>query len=127
MECRQWRENIAVEARYHSTVAAKQIEADKLEEQAEDGYVPTPLELIKTTTRYQQDFEELGKLGQGGFGSVYKARQRVDGKIYAIKKIKLRKKGNNQKIQREITCLADLNNPHIVRYYQTWVETESDK
>jgi serine/threonine protein kinase len=50
----------------------------------------TPLEKMgEATSRYANDFEELDKIGEGGFGEVYKARHRIDGNIYAIKKIKL--------------------------------------
>jgi eukaryotic translation initiation factor 2-alpha kinase 4 len=77
--------------------------------------------------RYENDFEEIEKIGQGGFGSVFKARHRIDHNIYAIKKVKLKKdKRENERIRREITYLANLNNVHIVRYFQTWVETETD-
>ena len=30
-------------------------------------------------SRYQLDFEEIGLIGRGGFGSVVKAKHRVDG------------------------------------------------
>ena len=50
----------------------------------------TPLEKMgEATSRYENDFEELDKIGEGGFGEVFKARHRIDGNIYAIKKIKL--------------------------------------
>ena len=60
---------------------------------------------------------------------MYKARHRLDGNIYAIKKIKLKKDMNseeNKKIRREITYFSGLNNRYIVRYFQTWVERETD-
>lgn len=41
-------------------------------------------------SRYKKEFEELEFLGKGGFGAVYRARNRLDGQEYAIKKIKLR-------------------------------------
>ncbi|ORX50732.1 kinase-like protein [Piromyces finnis] len=44
----------------------------------------------KTTySRYQNEFEEITKLGKGGFGSVFQVRNKLDGQFYAIKKIKL--------------------------------------
>ena len=46
-------------------------------------------EMVPQTSRYAADFEELGQIGEGGFGKVYKARHKLDGNIYAIKKIKL--------------------------------------
>lgn len=60
---------------------------------------------------------------------MYKARHKLDGNLYAIKKIKLQKDINseeNKRIRREITYLSGLNNRYIVRYFQTWVERETD-
>jgi hypothetical protein len=42
-------------------------------------------------SRFQTDFEVLGKLGKGGFGEVVKARNKLDGVVYAIKIIKVRR------------------------------------
>jgi len=42
-----------------------------------------------TYSRYQNEFEEISQLGKGGFGSVYQVRNKLDGQLYAIKKIKL--------------------------------------
>eukprot|EP00013_Stygamoeba_regulata_P006607 CAMPEP_0177641380 /NCGR_PEP_ID=MMETSP0447-20121125/7034_1 /TAXON_ID=0 /ORGANISM="Stygamoeba regulata, Strain BSH-02190019" /LENGTH=354 /DNA_ID=CAMNT_0019143491 /DNA_START=50 /DNA_END=1110 /DNA_ORIENTATION=- len=39
--------------------------------------------------RYEQDFEELALIGSGGFASVFRVRNRVDGREYAVKKVLL--------------------------------------
>nr|XP_021527334.1 eukaryotic translation initiation factor 2-alpha kinase 1 [Aotus nancymaae] len=39
------------------------------------------------TSRYLNEFEELAILGKGGYGRVYKVRNKLDGQYYAIKKI----------------------------------------
>ncbi|KAI8318619.1 kinase-like protein [Martensiomyces pterosporus] len=77
-----------------------------------------------SASRYRTDFEEIEFLGKGGFGSVVKARNRIDGRYYAIKKIKLdaRDTEGNKKIFREITTLSRLHHQNVVRYYTTWVE-----
>ena len=41
-------------------------------------------------SRYAKEFEEMDFLGKGGFGAVYRARNRLDQQEYAIKKIHLR-------------------------------------
>lgn len=53
----------------------------------------------------------------------------MDGNIYAIKKIKLEQKANseeNRRIRREVNFFGTLTNQYIVRYFQTWVEIETD-
>ncbi|KAK6201600.1 eIF2-alpha Serine/threonine-protein kinase [Scheffersomyces amazonensis] len=71
--------------------------------------------------RYERDFEEIGRLGKGGFGEVVKARNRMEGKFYAIKKIKHRSDKLDSLLS-EVLSLARLNHQYIVRYYGTWVE-----
>ena len=72
----------------------------------------TVLDHVNLNSRYANDFEELEEIGRGGFGIVYKARHRLDGNIYAVKKIKLSDKNSaeNKRIRREITYLSSLNN-----------------
>ena len=87
------------------------------------------LDHVNKTSRYKTDFEQIKEIGRGGFGIVCKARHKLDGNIYAIKKIVLsdkRKSEENTRIRREITYLSSLNNQYIVRYFQTWVEQETD-
>lgn len=80
---------------------------------------------IPTTTRnmgrYERDFEEVGRLGKGGFGEVVKARNRMEGTYYAVKKIK-HKADKLDSLLSEVLSLARLNHQYIVRYYGTWVE-----
>jgi serine/threonine protein kinase len=66
-------------------------------------------------SRYQADFEEVEFLGEGGFGKVVKAKNKLDGRFYAIKKIKLRPEDNEQKVFREVNALSRLNHQFIVR------------
>ncbi|EKM52933.1 uncharacterized protein PHACADRAFT_259100 [Phanerochaete carnosa HHB-10118-sp] len=77
-------------------------------------------------SRWKEDWEELELLGRGAFGSVVKARNKMDSRIYAVKKIRLRTNQNDQKIFREVDTLSRLNHRYIVRYYTTWIETSDD-
>lgn len=77
-------------------------------------------------TRWKQDWEELELLGKGAFGSVVKARNKIDDRIYAVKKIRLRTVGTRPKIFREVTALSRLSHRYIVRYFTTWVETSDE-
>lgn len=50
---------------------------------------PVQPQLSNSFSRFQSDFEVLGKLGKGGFGEVVKARNKLDGVVYAVKIIKV--------------------------------------
>ncbi|CAN3373261.1 hypothetical protein DIURU_003297 [Diutina rugosa] len=71
--------------------------------------------------RYRREFEEVGRLGKGGFGEVVKARSRIEGSFYAVKKIRY-KSHKLESLLSEVLSLARLNHPHIVRYYGAWFE-----
>lgn len=77
-------------------------------------------------SRYTEDFVEEGRLGKGGFGEVVKARKKLDGQIYAIKKITQRSQASLTEILKEVRLLSQLSHPAVVRYYNTWVEEVPD-
>ncbi|KAJ2366727.1 hypothetical protein H4S01_002547, partial [Coemansia sp. RSA 2610] len=73
-------------------------------------------------SRYHDDFVQLRCLGKGGFGKVYEVRNKLDGRPYAVKHIKIRGEITAEKTLREIKTLANLDHPNIVRYYSSWIE-----
>ncbi|XP_041892771.1 eukaryotic translation initiation factor 2-alpha kinase 1 isoform X1 [Corvus kubaryi] len=76
------------------------------------------------TSRYLIEFEEVARLGKGGYGKVYKVRNKLDGQFYAIKKIKIKKatRRDCMKVLREVKVLAGLQHPNIVGYHTAWME-----
>ncbi|KAI8957150.1 serine/threonine-protein kinase gcn2 [Daldinia sp. FL1419] len=79
-----------------------------------------------TFSRYREDFVEEARLGKGGFGEVVKARKKLDGQIYAIKKITQRSQSSLTEILKEVRLLSQLSHPAVVRYYNTWLEEIPD-
>lgn len=76
------------------------------------------------TSRFTNDFETVSCLGKGGFGVVFKVRQKIDECNYAIKRITLpQKQKSRDRVMREVKALAKLDHQNIVRYYNSWVET----
>lgn len=80
-------------------------------------------------SRYEIDFEHLGILGSGGFAVVFEARNRVDDKIYAIKRqpyeYTFKHSGDGpDEIRKlmEAKYMAKLDHPHVIRYHYAWVE-----
>ncbi|NXS09388.1 E2AK1 kinase, partial [Neodrepanis coruscans] len=76
------------------------------------------------TSRYLNEFDEVERLGKGGYGKVYKVRNKLDGQFYAIKKIKIKKatRRDCMKVLREVKVLAGLQHPNIVGYHTAWME-----
>ena len=74
------------------------------------------------SSRYNKDFVEEGRLGRGGFAEVFRARNKVDGQLYAIKKIKASSKSALDPVLSEATVLSRLNHPNVVRYFASWIE-----
>lgn len=76
-------------------------------------------------SRYATDFEEIAVLGEGAFGQVVKARNTLDSRYYAIKKIKHTEEKLST-ILSEVMLLASLNHQYVVRYYAAWLEEDLD-
>ncbi|KAI1776169.1 serine/threonine-protein kinase gcn2 [Hypoxylon cercidicola] len=81
---------------------------------------------VPISSRYREDFVEEARLGKGGFGEVVKARKKLDGQIYAIKKITQRSQASLTEILKEVRLLSRLSHPAVVRYYNTWLEEIAD-
>lgn len=74
-------------------------------------------------SRYSTDFQELERIGSGGYGTVFKAKNRLDNRVYAVKKQDLRNSTISEaRVLREVAGLARLNHVGIVRYFSSWVE-----
>lgn len=80
---------------------------------------------FKERPRYITDFEEVAQLGEGSFSTVLCARHRLDGNLYAIKRIRMRIQSENhgRLITREVCAFTALTGcPNLIRYFSSWVE-----
>ena len=70
-------------------------------------------------------YQKMEQIGEGTYGVVYKAKDRVTGEIIALKKIRLEAEdeGIPSTAIREISLLKELQHPNIVRLYDV-VHTE---
>lgn len=78
------------------------------------------------SSRYTQDFEELGLLSSGHYGEVYRCRHRLDRQLYAVKRIDLTK-GQDTSLSEALALAAAsfyCDSKHILRYRNMWVERE---
>ncbi|XP_060805895.1 eukaryotic translation initiation factor 2-alpha kinase [Amyelois transitella] len=84
---------------------------------------PMPSTSSEYSSRYENDFIPLRCLGRGGFGVVFEARNNIDHREYAIKRITLpRREEKRERVLREVRALAKLEHDNIVRYFNAWIE-----
>eukprot|EP00375_Theileria_parva_P004001 XP_766688.1 protein kinase [Theileria parva strain Muguga] len=78
--------------------------------------------------RFLRTFECIKMLGKGGFGSVYRARHKLEpgNPVYAVKFVLLKLKSSedlsSRRYFREVAANRDIYSKHVVRYYTWWCE-----
>ncbi|GMT25891.1 hypothetical protein PFISCL1PPCAC_17188, partial [Pristionchus fissidentatus] len=82
--------------------------------------IPPPIN--EFISPFEQYYEQLQVLGAGSFGCVFKARQFLDTKEYAVKRIMLKHNCDEEKTLKEVRVMARLEHHNIVRYYWSWIE-----
>ena len=93
---------------------------DEEDDSAEIPVIPTS----DAHSRLKTEFVILKSLGSGAFGDVIKVKNKLDGRLYAIKRITLhpQREKLTRKITREVKLLSRLNHENVVRYYNSWME-----
>ncbi|KAL5564118.1 hypothetical protein UlMin_027282 [Ulmus minor] len=76
------------------------------------------LRQIKAATN---DFDAANKIGEGGFGSVYKGLL-SDGTVIAVKQLSSKSKQGNREFLNEIGMISALQHPHLVKLYGCCIE-----
>ncbi|XP_058209724.1 probable leucine-rich repeat receptor-like serine/threonine-protein kinase At3g14840 isoform X5 [Rhododendron vialii] len=76
------------------------------------------LRQIKAAT---DNFDEANKIGEGGFGSVYKGLL-SDGTVIAVKQLSSKSKQGNREFVNEIGMISALQHPHLVKLYGCCIE-----
>ncbi|PNI59938.1 STK4 isoform 4 [Pan troglodytes] len=70
------------------------------------------------TKQPEEVFDVLEKLGEGSYGSVYKAIHKETGQIVAIKQVPV--ESDLQEIIKEISIMQQCDSPHVVKYYGSY-------
>ena len=93
-----------------------------------------------SSSRYGTDFTVLRRIGRGSFGTIYQVRHKLDGRIYALKRVKLSNFHSESRLNknvassipdddeviREVQMLSRMQHENVVRYYGAWVERHDD-
>uniref|UniRef100_A0A8C4SNW1 Serine/threonine-protein kinase 3 n=1 Tax=Erpetoichthys calabaricus TaxID=27687 RepID=A0A8C4SNW1_ERPCA len=81
---------------------------NKLKKLSEDSLTKQPEEV----------FDVLEKLGEGSYGSVYKAIHKESGQVVAIKQVPV--ESDLQEIIKEISIMQQCDSPYVVKYYGSY-------
>lgn len=65
----------------------------------------------------------IEEIGDGAFGVVYKAFNKIDNQYYAIKKIDI----EQNSVINEVRILSQLEHDNIIRYYSAWIDFNNEK
>merc|ERR1719482_1245148 len=74
-----------------------------------------------------EDFEEVSSIGEGAYSSVFKVCRKSDGKIYALKKVKLPNLTEKEKINalNEVRLLASVRHENVIAYKESLFDEAS--
>ena len=75
------------------------------------------MESATEDTQKLDDFQKLEKIGEGTYGVVYKAKDKITNQFVALKKIRLEteSEGVPSTAIREISLLKELDHPNVVQ------------
>ena len=75
-----------------------------------------------------EQFKIINKIGEGAYSTVYTVKRIEDDKIYALKKVKIKKLNKKEQINalNEVRILASVNSPYVIGYKESFID-ESDQ
>lgn len=81
-------------------------------------------ELSTTISQVDPDtiYDLLEKMGEGSYGSVFKAKHKLTNRIVAVKMINLEEDTKLTEVRNEISCLQDCHHPNIVQYFGSYLK-----
>ena len=91
----------------------------------DEGASDTRIAATSIHKRFSLEFTQIKVLGAGGFAPVFLCRKKVDGRLYAVKKIAVQST-HAAKALREVETLSAMSHENIVRYFDAWVEEGCD-
>ena len=76
------------------------------------------------TLLYDNKYQYIKDLGEGGFGKVFLAKEKVSNRDVAIKQLKNADKAEQENIIHEIGIISKFENPNIVAYYHHFFQDD---
>ena len=69
-------------------------------------------------------FKIINKIGEGAYSTVYTVKRIEDDKIYALKKVKIKKLSKKEQANalNEVRILASVNSPYVIGYKESFID-----
>ena len=73
------------------------------------------------------EYEFIENIGQGMYGRVYKAKNKIENKYYAIKRLNFKDINEKEKkqINNEVSCIKKLKHPNIISYKDSFNDEDN--
>ena len=73
------------------------------------------------------NFEIIKDIGNGSFGIVFQVKRKIDGKIYALKRVNLKNLNPKERMNslNEIRFLASISHQNIISYKESFYEEKT--
>ncbi|XP_059442079.1 probable leucine-rich repeat receptor-like serine/threonine-protein kinase At3g14840 [Corylus avellana] len=97
------------------------LQKSKMEQDLKDLNLQTSTFTLRQIKAATNNFNAANKIGEGGFGSVYKGLL-LDGTIIAVKQLSSKSKQGNREFVNEIGTISALQHPHLVKLYGCCIE-----
>ena len=78
-----------------------------------------------TNKSLRDTYECTKQLGKGGYGKVYQVKNKINGKLFACKKLSKLNINNLSKFEREIKILIKTDHPNIIKLYEVFQSQNS--
>ncbi|XP_031404181.1 probable LRR receptor-like serine/threonine-protein kinase At1g53440 isoform X2 [Punica granatum] len=86
-----------------------------------DADLPTGRFTLRQIKAATENFDAENKIGEGGFGPVYKGKL-SDGTVIAVKQLSSKSKQGNREFLNEIGMISALHHPNLVKLYGCCIE-----
>ena len=74
---------------------------------------------------YEDKYEELGLVGEGGYGKVFRVKLMQGDGVFASKHIKTVKKKDKKFAKAEIELLKTISSPHVIAFIEAFESAKS--
>ena len=74
--------------------------------------------------KVEKSYEFIKELGKGSYGQVFRCQSKINGNVYACKKMSKKKIKNKEQFKTEINLLRATDHPNIIKLYDIYEDNK---